>query len=403
MSYGKGIHLCVDNCKANKEAEEGTSLRIVYPSEEQMACLEKDPVFIVIGGNTLSRGLTIEGLVCSYFARNSNQADTLMQMARWFGYRKGVELLQRIWMTSSVLQKFEALTKIEMDLKEEIERFMDRGISPSQFGPRIRNIPEIKSFRITSKRKSQQAEYDDFDFRGDSYETTDFDDDINLLKNITITEEFLSELSEAINPVESTTSKAYVWRGVDFPLIKNRFLDRFYISPNSLLKNNLPVFMQWIEKEQKDGRYRKWDIALVDGDNKDESWSIKELISVGKIERTKKKTKEHIDIGSLRSGIDAIADVDETILNDKEQEILKDVLKTRKDIIPKRSHLRLDDIPLILIYRIKKDGGKPSKQREIINSVYDIIGIGIIISGDGIGGNHAKSLRILIPNSEEEE
>lgn len=103
LQYGKGVHICVDNCKANKEAEEGTTLRIVYPTDEQMATMEKDPVFLVIGGNTLARGLTIDGLVCSYFSRNSNQADTLMQMARWFGYRKGFELMQRIWMTESVL------------------------------------------------------------------------------------------------------------------------------------------------------------------------------------------------------------------------------------------------------------------------------------------------------------
>ena len=144
--YGAGIHLCVDNYRADREAEDGTKLRIVYPEEKDLQKLDKDPVFIVIGGNTLSRGLTIEGLICSYFARNSNQADTLMQMARWFGYRKGVELIQRIWMTSKVQAKFEALAKIDMDMKEEIERFMERGISPAKFGPRIRNIPEIKSF-----------------------------------------------------------------------------------------------------------------------------------------------------------------------------------------------------------------------------------------------------------------
>lgn len=61
LEYGNGVHLCVDNCRANKEAEEGTYLRIVYPNDEQLDKLTKAPVFIVIGGNTLSRGLTIEG------------------------------------------------------------------------------------------------------------------------------------------------------------------------------------------------------------------------------------------------------------------------------------------------------------------------------------------------------
>ena len=73
-----------------------------------------------------------------------------------------------------------------MDLKREVERFMKQGISPEKFGPRIRNIPEIAKFRITSKRKSQSAEYDDFDFCGDSYETTDFENGLMLQNNIQI-------------------------------------------------------------------------------------------------------------------------------------------------------------------------------------------------------------------------
>ena len=242
LQYGKGVHICVDNCKANKEAEEGTTLRIVYPTDEQMATMEKDPVFLVIGGNTLVRGLTIDGLVCSYFSRNSNPADTLMQMARWFGYRKGFELMQRIWMTESVLKKFEALSKIDMDMKEEIEQFMERGISPELFGPRIRNIPEIKSFRITSKKKSQQAEYDDFDFSGDTYETTDFDNGDVLKKNIEVADAFIDRISQISKREVSKTVKAFVWRNIDYRVINDEFISKYVISPNSGLNVNIPIY-----------------------------------------------------------------------------------------------------------------------------------------------------------------
>ncbi|WP_256617524.1 Z1 domain-containing protein, partial [Pseudomonas sp. MWU12-2115] len=44
---------------------------------------------IAVGGFSLSRGLTLEGLTVSYFLRNSMMYDTLMQMGRWFGYRPG--------------------------------------------------------------------------------------------------------------------------------------------------------------------------------------------------------------------------------------------------------------------------------------------------------------------------
>lgn len=396
MNYTKGIHLCVDNCSANREADEGTYLRIVYPTDEQVLMMEKAPVFIVIGGNTLSRGLTIDGLVCTYFSRNSNQADTLMQMARWFGYKKGYELLQRIWMTELVQQKFEALAKIDMDLKREIELFMERGISPSQFGPRVRNIPEIAKFRITAKNKGQSAEYADFDFCGDSYETTDFEDNAELQKNIALTESVLKMLCHNIHSRRSATANAFVWDNVDYSFIRDEFLIKYRISDFSPLHVNLRYFKEWIEKMNVEGKLLKWNVALVDGDNKSSLWPIGNVISVGSIERTKKAGKRHIDIGSLRSGRDAICDVDESGLTSKQAAELKDILKNGKNIISRRSSLNLEDKPLLLIYRIMRDGGIPKTNRVKIDSAFDIIGISIIVSGDSIGESHAKSLRIII-------
>lgn len=398
LEYGSGIHLCVDNCRANKEAEEGTYLRIVYPDNNKLAQMDKAPVFIIIGGNTLSRGLTIEGLICTYFARTSNLADTLMQMARWFGYRKGYELLQRIWMTGSVVERFEALTKIDMDLKREVERFMRQGVSPSQFGPRIRNIPEIAKFRITSKRKSQLAEYDDFDFCGDSYETTDFEDGDILQDNLNTASDFISRLNSISSCRRSDAAKAWVWDNVDYSKIKTDFLSKYRVSQYSSLFTNLPFFGQWIDSMNAEGKYLGWNVAVVDGDNRESPWKISELAYAGHIERSRKKDKEWIDIGSLRSGLDALCDVRADELSDAQSIHFKEVCKTRKDIISERCNLNLEDKPLLLIYRIKKDGGIPQqrsiKRREQMNTQHDIIGISIIVSGDSIGESHAKSLRI---------
>ena len=208
-----GIHLCVDNCKANRLAEEGTYLRVIYPTSEQLSCMSKAPVFIVMGGNTLSRGLTIDGLVCTYFARSSNQADTLMQMARWFGYRSGYELLQRIWMPSAVRKKFELMEEIDEKLKAEFEDFMEKGRSPAQFGPKIMSTAKIAKFMLSAKNKTQNIEECEFDFSGDSYETTDFMDDQNILsENIQKTEAFLKKLGTAKK--SEISDSAYIWRNV---------------------------------------------------------------------------------------------------------------------------------------------------------------------------------------------
>ncbi len=403
LEYGTGVHLCVDNCRANKEAEEGTYLRIVYPDDEQLNNLDKAPAFIVIGGNTLSRGLTIEGLVCTYFARTSNLADTLMQMARWFGYRKDYELLQRIWMTTSVVERFEALTKVDMDLKQEVERFMKQGISPDKFGPRIRNIPEIARFRITSKRKSQSAEYDDFDFCGDSYETTDFENGPMLQSNIKVTEDFIEEISRNTLIRHGSAVEAWVWDNIAYKQIKELFLSKYIVSKYSSLRTNLPYFEQWMDEMNKDGKLLNWNVAVVDGDNKECQWIVYEDHLCGLTERSRKKDKKErdinwIDIGSLRSGLDALCDVDEAILTEEQRIHFKTVCKTRKDIISERCSFGLEDTPLLLIYRIKKDGGEPKKRsektREKMDVQSDIIGISIIVSGDSIGESHAKTLRI---------
>ena len=52
---------------------------------------------IIIGGNILSRGFTLQGLSTSYFARKTAFADSLLQMERWFGYRDDYRELTRLF------------------------------------------------------------------------------------------------------------------------------------------------------------------------------------------------------------------------------------------------------------------------------------------------------------------
>ena len=394
--YSNGLHLCVDNYKANRWGDADEYLRVVYPSDDQLKQCERAPLFLVIGGNTLSRGLTIEGLVCTYFARSVNQADTLMQMARWFGYRKGFELLQRIWLDYSSLQKFEALAKIDMDMKNEIEDYMGKGLSPAALGVRIRNVPDIARFVITSKNKMQSAEYTDFDFTGLSYETTDFDNGVELLNNLKKTEQFINDLKSKQNPRYSTFAKAFVWDHVSYDVVK-AFIDKYHVSEFSPLKKNLPYFDQWMSAQNEDGRYLKWNIALIDGDNHSSEWEEIGL-PAGSIRRSQKKTVEtHIDIGSLRSGLDALCDVRESELSDEQLEELRTVKKEKKLIISKRCLFDLEDEPLLLIYRIKKgEGNSSAGNRKPLESDEDIIGISLIISGDKVGTHHAKSLRVKL-------
>lgn len=392
------IHLCVDNCKANKIAEDGTYLRIVYPTSQQLAAMKKAPVFIVMGGNTLARGLTIEGLVCTYFGRNSNQADTLMQMARWFGYRKGYELLQRIWMPKSVQAKFELLEKIDEKLKEVFEDYMLKGRSPKQFGPKITTTATIARFLLTSKNKSQSAVECDFDFSGDSYETTKFEDDSNLSHNIGVIDNLLKTIGTAEK--SEVTDSAYIWRDIDFTTLTSLFFDwgKYHIYECSSLYSDIPVFLEWMRAMNQEGRYLKWNIAIVGDKNAPSKWGCADA-SVGKIERSRKTKPDYVDIGSLRSGPDALCDIKVSELTPEQLTLYHETMKKRKSIIANRGDLGMEDTPLLLLYRIDKDLGKETKagRKRKLDTKEDIVGFSIIIAGEPTGGTHAHSITVKIP------
>ena len=73
---------------------------------------------VAVGGNRLSRGLTLEGLTVSYFLRTTSMCDTLLQMARWYGFRHGYEDLIRIWTTDGIARWFTELALVEQSLRD---------------------------------------------------------------------------------------------------------------------------------------------------------------------------------------------------------------------------------------------------------------------------------------------
>lgn len=106
---------------------------------------------IVIGGLSLSRGLTIEGLCISYLYRTSQVYDVLLQMGRWFGYRKNYDDLFRIWMPPHMVDWYKEITISVEELKIDLERMKNLRQKPSEFGIRIRN--DKTALKITARNK----------------------------------------------------------------------------------------------------------------------------------------------------------------------------------------------------------------------------------------------------------
>ena len=109
---------------------------------------------IAIGGNKLSRGLTLEGLCVSFYLRETKLYDSLMQMGRWFGYRHGYEELVRVHTSERLLLWFEWLVKVEQAVRSDIARYAVLGRSPRDLAVRI---PLHKDLRPTARNKMQAA------------------------------------------------------------------------------------------------------------------------------------------------------------------------------------------------------------------------------------------------------
>lgn len=106
---------------------------------------------IAVGGFSLSRGLTLEGLTVSYFLRNSIMYDTLMQMGRWFGYRPGYEDLCRIWIPADGVGWYAHIHEAMDDLQAQLKRMELAKATPEQFGLAVRSHPE--ALIVTARNK----------------------------------------------------------------------------------------------------------------------------------------------------------------------------------------------------------------------------------------------------------
>lgn len=110
---------------------------------------------ICVGGLTLSRGLTLEGLVVSYFYRNSKIYDTLMQMGRWFGYRGGYEDICRIWMSEDSANWYTEISEATDELRNDIKEMKQSGGTPKDFGLRVKRDSSV--LMITARNKMRTA------------------------------------------------------------------------------------------------------------------------------------------------------------------------------------------------------------------------------------------------------
>lgn len=242
-----------------------TSEKLEYPKDGSLRV-------IAIGGLALSRGLTLEGLIISYFYRNTSTYDVLMQMGRWFGYRKNYEDLFRIWTCKDSADWYAEIAEATDELKKDMQRMRDLGLKPKDFGICVRNNSSDLQITSYNKMRNSTDEYEMRSYFGGIIETAYLNYNVNShINNYTAVSDFVDncishgKLYEKIGTV--TGVKRYVINDVPKSMIID-LLKRLQISRF----NNKFDILQVVSflNNCQDQSIDLFDVVFIEGDEKEE-------------------------------------------------------------------------------------------------------------------------------------
>ena len=186
---------------------------------------------IVIGGDKLSRGITLDGLIISYFLRSAKMPmyDTLMQMGRWFGYRMGYEDLCRLYTTEDVIKWFFHISVATEELRNTFRIMAQQGATPLEFGLKVRTNPNLI---ITAKTKMRSARKERTSLSREVEEIITYERNEDIIKsNFEAANKLFLEMKnpDVSGDIDNGLEKwknSYLWKNID-PKFVIEFLSNY--------------------------------------------------------------------------------------------------------------------------------------------------------------------------------
>lgn len=180
---------------------------------------------VAVGGLSLSRGLTIEGLTISYMYRNTKMYDTLMQMGRWFGYRPGFEDLCRVHLSRDSINWYSHIAGAAEELVQQVKRMRRDRLSPKDFGFYVRSHPDSLLITAVNKMRSGKKETFEQNFSGRLRESyiVSTDSEVNARNFSLITDHWKNGFG---GRPQEVTEKGFVFKDVPVQVIED-FLIQF--------------------------------------------------------------------------------------------------------------------------------------------------------------------------------
>jgi hypothetical protein len=211
---------------------------------------------IAIGGLSLSRGLTIEGLTVSYMYRNTKMYDTLMQMGRWFGFRPGYEDVCRVWLPNDSINWYRYIALVLEELRQQITRMRQADMRPRDFGLYVKSHPDSLMVTAANKMRSGKKVTLNHNLTGTLQESwlLPLDPKINKDNEDLIEEFWRGGFGGSIR----TTDKGWFIHDVDVGII-DEFLLRFKTHKSARQKKEITV--QYLHKIALN--FPKADVLLI--------------------------------------------------------------------------------------------------------------------------------------------
>lgn len=223
---------------------------------------------IAIGGDKLARGLTLEGLITSYFVRTTRMYDTLMQMGRWFGYRPGYLDVCRLYTTSDLIRSFGLIADAAEELRQEFDAMVAVGGTPDTYGLKVASHP---SLLVTSPMKMRTAQTVRLSYSGSLTQTIAFPGTKGALQgNLDAAGQLITTMGPpAVTGPEQERpdlppdrwKRSRVWR--DIPAAAVTAFLKSYVTAPGIERANGTVMAEFIEKMNDRGELDLWTVALV--------------------------------------------------------------------------------------------------------------------------------------------
>ena len=322
---------------------------------------EKGISVIAIGGDKLSRGLTLEGLSVSYFLRASKMYDTLMQMGRWFGYRPGYVDLCRLFTSGELNEWFRHITLASEELRDEFNYLYESGGTPNDYALKVRTHPGV--LQITAVNKMYNSKTVQVSWAGRLIETYQ----LSMAKsakrsNLIVTDNFISSLGEA-----ERKGNNYLWRNVS-PEDICEYFSSFKL-PADLRKVNLELICEYIRKLSIQGELTSWRVALLSKDDLSSNHTFSNGMRVGCWTRNRSKDTNDLNTYFIRKNHIVGNQKEEFIDLDKQtiEQALQVTIERKREKEEEWTHdypspelvrkeFRSKTNPLLLIYPLNPEG-----------------------------------------------